>query len=92
VVAGRELSPEDAKNAKRLHDYWTKNPEGLSKWADTTQPWTNLFRHLLKFLPEDEAKRTASVWFHDVFGFYSGSDLNRVTHGRPPRGRLIGPG
>jgi hypothetical protein len=46
----------------------------------------------MKYLPPDEAKRTAAQWFHEVFGFWPGSDLNRVTHGHPPRGKRVGPG
>ena len=85
-------SPEGAKGAAQLHFYWTKDPRGLAKWASTPDPWTQLFHHLLEFLSEERAKETASRWFHDVFGFYAGSDLNRVTHGKPPRGKVVGPG
>jgi hypothetical protein len=84
----KSLHPADAE---RLHDYWTKG-EGLAKWAPTDDPFTELYHHLLKYLPDDEAKRTAANWFHDVFGFWPGADLNRVTHGKPPRGQRIGPG
>jgi hypothetical protein len=85
-------SPKGFKSAQQLHDYWTKNPEGLAKWATSKNPWTQLYHHLLKYLNPELAKRTATRWFHDVFGFYPGSDLNRVTHGKPPRGKRIGPG
>lgn len=78
-------------NAEQLHRYWTRG-EGLHKWAGSEHPWTELHQHLRKFLPDGEAKRTATRWFHDVFGFYPGSDLNRVAHGRPPRGKRVGPG
>lgn len=84
----KSLHPRDAE---QLHQYWTRG-EGLAKWAKAADPWTELYHHLLKYLPENEAKRTATEWFHDVFGFYPGSDLNRVTHGKPPRGKRIGPG
>lgn len=91
MVAGRELSPQDVRNTERLRDYWTKGA-GLAKWADSEDPWTQLYHHLLKYLTPDVAKRTAAQWFHKVFGFWPGSDLNRVTHGHPPRGKRIGPG
>lgn len=84
-------SAEGLKGAEKLHAYWTHG-EGLAKWADTPTPWTNLYHHLLKYLPPEEAKKTATEWFYDVFHFYPGSDLNRVTHGKPPRGKLVGPG
>jgi hypothetical protein len=87
-TGGKERHPEDYE---RLHRYWTRG-EGLGEWAEADDPWTELFHHLAKFMNPDEAKRTATVWFHDVFGFYPGSDLNRVTHGKPPRGKVVGPG
>jgi HK97 family phage portal protein len=84
-------SAEGVKGAEQLHAYWTHG-EGLAKWADTATPWTSLYHHLLKYLPPEEAKKTASRWFEEVFGFAAGSDLNRVTHGKPPRGHVVGPG
>lgn len=84
-------SLKGAKGAEQLHRYWTKG-EGLAKWAGSPHPWTTLYHHLLKYLPAGEAKRTASEWFHEVMGFWPGSDLNRVTHGHPPRGHKVGPG
>jgi hypothetical protein len=89
AIAGQERHPGDAE---RLHDYWTKDPRGLAKWAKSKDPWTELYHHLLKFLEPELAKRTAAQWFHDTFGFWPGSDVNRVTHGHPPRGKVIGPG
>jgi hypothetical protein len=85
-------SPAGAEGAARLHAYWTKDPRGLAQWASAPDPWTQLYHHLLKFLTPDRAKRTAAQWFHDVFGYWPGSDLNRVTHGHAPRGNKIGPG
>lgn len=85
-------SAQGAEGARRLHDYWTKSPEGLAKWADKPDPWTELYHELLKYLEPELAKRTAAQWFHDVFGFWPGADLNRVTHGKPPRGKVVGPG
>lgn len=91
MVAGKEATPEDVKNTERLRLYWTKG-EGLAKWAETDSPWTHLYHELVKYMNPEMAKRTATVWFHDVFGFYPGSDLNRVTHGKPPKGKVVGPG
>lgn len=56
----------------RLKEYWTRGP-GLAKWATSPHPWTALYHHLLKYLPPGEAKRVASQWFHDTFGFWPGS-------------------
>lgn len=84
-------SAAGVKGAAELHAYWTKG-EGLGKWASSPHPWTALYHHLVKFMPPDKAKRTAAEWFHDVFHFWPGADLNRVTHGKPPRGHVVGPG
>jgi hypothetical protein len=46
----------------------------------------------MKYMRPDEATRTATVWFHEVKGYYPGADLNRVAHGKPPRGKVVGPG
>lgn len=80
-----------ASGAEQLHQYWVAGP-GLAKWRASPTPWTALYHHLLKYLPDGEAKRTAAQWFHEVFGFWPGSDLNRVTHGKPPKGKVVGPG
>lgn len=77
--------------AKNLKEYWTKGP-GLAKWASSAHPWTELKRHLEKYMNPEEAKRTATVWYHLVFGVYPGSDAARVMHGKPPRGKRVGPG
>lgn len=85
-------SPAGLKGAAELKAYWTKDPRGLAQWAGTPDPWTQLYHHLLKYLSPERAKQTASRWFIDVFGYASGSDLNRVAHGHKPRGNVVGPG
>jgi len=55
-----------------LQWYWTKSPEGLAKWLPTPHPWTALYTHLQKYMNPIMAKRTASQWFHDVTGLWSG--------------------
>ncbi len=89
-AAGHDTHPGDG-NAENLHKYWVAGP-GLAKWRASPKPWTTLKDHLLKWLPPGEAKRTAAKWFHEVMGFWPGADLNRVTHGQPPRGHKVGPG
>lgn len=52
-----------------LHYYWTKDPEGLAKWADKPHPWTALYNHLKKYIKNPRiAKATTSAWYKDVFG------------------------
>jgi len=82
----------EAFDREQLHHYWTRTPEGLAKWAKSDHPWTTLYHHLLKYMDEERAKLAASAWFEDVFHFTAGSDLNRVAHGKPPRGHVVGPG
>ena len=66
---------------------WTKGA-GRAKW----NTWRELRAHLIKFMNPAMADRVTSVWYHDATGVWSGSDLNRVRHGKPPRGKRIGPG
>lgn len=86
---------EERKRAgsEELHRYWTRDPKGLAKWAKSDRPWTTLREHLARFIHDpNELDRTTSEWFKDVFGFSAGSDKNRVLHGKPPRGKVVGPG
>lgn len=56
-----------------LKKYWLHGP-GLKKWATKPHPWTALYRHILKHVGNPEkAKRIASQWFHDHFGYWPGS-------------------
>lgn len=87
-AAGHDTTP----GHDELHHYWTKDPRGLSQWAESPKPWTTLVAHLTKYVGPEKAKVYASRWFIEVFGFAAGSDLNRVTHGKPPRGNKVGPG
>jgi hypothetical protein len=58
-------------DGKQLHDYWTKSPEGLAKWASSPHPWTALHSHLVKHMKNpDMAARVTSAWFRDVFGIW----------------------
>jgi hypothetical protein len=76
-----------------LHRYWTQDPAGLKKWVGSDHPWETLHSHLAEFIHDPgKLDRTTSAWFIDVFHFAAGSDLNRVTHGHPPRGKRVGPG
>jgi phage portal protein BeeE len=77
---------------ERLHLWWTKGP-GLKRWVGSPHPWTTLYRQLLeKVGSSGKAKRMASKWFIEVFGYAAGSDKHRVASGKPPRGDRIGPG
>lgn len=73
--------------AERLKRYWLLG-EGRAKW----NTFTELLHHLVKYMEPELAKRTAAQWFHERYGFWPGADLNRVKHGKPPRGQVVGPG
>lgn len=67
------LRAREAVDRERLHHYWTRDPEGLAKWAVPMHgAWTRLYRHLRKHVGSERAKRMASEWFHEVFGIWSG--------------------
>jgi hypothetical protein len=55
-----------------LKQYWLHGA-GLKKWATKPHPWTALYHHILKHVGNPErAKRIASQWFHDHFGYWPG--------------------
>ncbi|WBB94197.1 2'-5' RNA ligase family protein [Verrucosispora sp. WMMC514] len=54
-----------------LKRYWTRG-EGLKRWAGHKHPWTRLYRLLRKHVGSERAKRMASQWFRDVFGYWPG--------------------
>lgn len=56
----------------QLKHYWTKGP-GLLKWKTKKHPWTALKNHLVKYVGAERAKRIASQWFKEVFGYWPGS-------------------
>lgn len=88
-AAGADTHP----GGEALHRYWTKDPEGLAKWATLPKGrWTALYTHLKKHMTASKAKRVASAWFIEVMGYAAGSDKNRVASGKPPRGKRVGPG
>lgn len=86
-AAGQDITP----GHDQLHHYWTRG-EGLAKWRDSPHPWTTLRDHLLKYVSPHKAVLMASKWFEEVFGYTAGSDLHRLDSGKPPRGKLVGPG
>lgn len=89
LLAGADSSSSASEAADRNHwkQYWVYG-EGRAKWST----WTELYEHLVKHMDPLRAKLAASAWFKERFGYASGSDKNRVAHGKPPRGNRIGPG
>lgn len=56
----------------RLKRYWLVGP-GAAKWTT----WTELFRHLKKYMIDELARRCAAQWFHDRYGYWPGDSRNR---------------
>ena len=59
-----------------------------SKWNS----WTALHAHFVTHMGPAMAKRVTSAWYHEATGLWAGSDLNRVRHGKPARGKVTGRG
>lgn len=57
-------------NAEQLKHYWTRDPEGLAKWASHPHPFTALVHHLSKFVANPEG--LAAEYYHAVFGHWPG--------------------
>lgn len=70
VRLGDELTITAAATKNNIKDYWTKDPRGLAKWVDHPHPWTALYGHLKKHMPDEMAKRVASEWYHEVKGHW----------------------
>jgi hypothetical protein len=84
-LAGHDVTP----GHDQLHHWWVYGA-GRERW----HTWTELYDQLAKIpaIGPIKAKRYASKWFHERYGYWSGSDINRVKHGKLPRGQRVGPG
>lgn len=56
---------------KSWEEQW-KHGKLARKWIGHPHPWTALYHHLRKHMPDEMAKRTAAQWHHDVFGIWPG--------------------
>lgn len=65
----------EARGAQRgndtLKNYWIHG-KGLARWRGAPHPWTALYEHLRRHVPDEQAKQFASSWFHEVFGIWPG--------------------
>lgn len=78
---------ETRADHNQLKHYWMTG-DGAGKWST----WTELYHHLRKHMVDEFAKRVAAEWFKERYGYSPGADLNRVAHGKKPRGQVVGPG
>lgn len=78
----RDFKPGDGAG-KRLQFYWTKTPEGLSKWATRAHPWRSLYAELLPKLNGNAnfAARLTETYFVIVFGIHSGTRFGKNKFG-----------
>jgi len=86
AAAGHDITP----GHDQLHHWWVYGP-GKARW----HTWTELLANLVEEVhdkPPETLKKWASRWFFERYGYYAGADINRVKHGKPPRGHRIGPG
>lgn len=83
AAAGHDVTP----GHDELHHWWVFG-EGRTRW----HTWTELRDQLVEHVGPVKAAVFASAWFHERYGIWSGSDLNRVKNGKPPRGKVVGPG
>ena len=49
-VLGQPVAENPGVN--NLKKFWTKDPEGLAKWAEKPHPWKTLRNHLLRVAPQ----------------------------------------
>jgi len=82
-----DVFDETRADHNNLKAYWLTG-DGAGKWST----WTELYHHLKKHMVDELAKRTAAEWFHIRYGYWPGADANKVAHGKPPRGKVVGPG
>ena len=83
----RALGHDITPGHDQLHHYWVRG-KGAALW----KTWTELVAHLTRHVGLRKAEIYASRWFIERYGFAAGSDKNRLMHGKPPRGHLVGPG
>lgn len=79
MTAGKELTPEDARNVRRLRRYWAYE-EGRQKWVHSKHPFTTLVSLLRKYITNDRmVKGFAAKVFHDALGFWPGTPHEGTT-------------
>ena len=78
-------------DAEVLRRYWTIGKGALKIRWGTPGDFTRCVRELDQYMP-GRAEGYCANLHHRATGMWPGSDLNRVTSGKPPRGNRIGPG
>ncbi|MFB6392623.1 2'-5' RNA ligase family protein [Polymorphospora lycopeni] len=84
---GEELVAAADGDGNNLKRYWLG--KGLSRWATKRHPWTTLYRLIRKHVGAARAKRIASQWFHDHFGYWPGDRRHRKVRAAAQEGELM---
>jgi hypothetical protein len=56
MVAGREASPQDARNTERLMKYWTEGAGAMKIGWGKPGDWYSCVRELSRYVPDGEVK------------------------------------
>lgn len=75
-----EVDSAEKVDHDQLKNYWLHG-KGQAKWVGHPHPWTALYRHLKKHMPDEMAKRVTSQWYFEKFGHHPGQkrkDKNAV--------------
>lgn len=70
MAAGADTNP-GGEGPGSIKWYWTKGG-GLMKWVGSPHPWTTLYGLLKPHMSDNMAKRCASQWFYETFGYWPG--------------------
>lgn len=71
--------------------HWWVYGAGSTRWSTFTELYDQLRKEITD-MSDDHVKAIAASWYHLRYGIWPGSDANRVKHGKPPRGHVVGPG
>lgn len=77
MAAGKEITPQDKRNADRLRRYWSKGQGSLRiAWGtegDFTRCVANLSKHMT------DAEGYCAKMHHDVLGYWLGDKRNKAS-------------
>lgn len=80
MVAGKEATPQDKRNAERLRRYWTEGQGGIRLAWGTEGDWTRCVAALSKHMTD--AKGYCAELHHEVLGYWPGDKRNKQDKGK----------
>lgn len=75
MVAGKEATPQDKRNAERLRRYWTKGQGAIRVAWGTEGDWTRCVANLSKHMTDAEGY--CADLHHEVMGYWPGDKRNK---------------